>query len=49
VAYTFAPINQPDSHANALSYDAALILLVFVLILIIIGRLISAISRRYAE
>lgn len=49
VAYTFAPINQPDPHANALSYDAALILLVFVLILILIGRVISAMSRRHAE
>jgi phosphate transport system permease protein len=32
-----------------LSYDAALILLVFVLIIIILGRVIVAISRRYAE
>jgi hypothetical protein len=32
-----------------LSYDAALILLVFVLLIIILGRVIVAISRRYAE
>jgi len=49
VAYFFAPINQPDPHANALSYDAALILLVFVLLLIVIGRVIAAVSRRHAE
>jgi phosphate transport system permease protein len=33
----------------ALSYDAALILLVIVLILIILGRVIIAVSRRHAE
>ena len=49
IVFYFAPINQPDPHANALSYDAALILLVFVLMLIIVGRVISAISRRHAE
>lgn len=49
VVYYFAPINQPDAHANALSYDAALLLLVFVLVLIILGRLVAAFSRRYAE
>lgn len=49
VVYYFAPINQPDTHANILSYDAALILLAFVLLLIITGRVIAARSRRYAE
>ncbi len=49
VVYYFAPINSPDAHANALSYDSALILLVFVLVLIIIGRVITAVSRRHAE
>jgi phosphate transport system permease protein len=49
VVYYFAPINQPDAHANNLSYDAAFLLLVFVLILIILGRMIVAISRRYSE
>jgi ABC-type phosphate transport system permease subunit len=32
-----------------LSYDAALILLVFVLLIIIVGRVIVAVARRYAE
>ena len=32
-----------------LSYDAALLLLVFVLLIIIAGRVIVAISRRHAE
>jgi phosphate transport system permease protein len=49
VVYYFAPINQPYQHANDLSYDSALMLLVFVLILIIIGRVIIAISRRNVE
>jgi phosphate transport system permease protein len=49
VVYYFAPINQPDAHANNLSYDAAFLLLVFVLMLIILGRVIIARSRRYAE
>jgi phosphate transport system permease protein len=49
VVYYFAPINQPYQHANILSYDAALILLVFVLALIIIGRVVIARSRRNSE
>ncbi|MBO0770591.1 MAG: phosphate ABC transporter permease PstA [Actinobacteria bacterium] len=47
--WAFAPINQPNAHANQLSYDAALLLFVFVLVLIIVGRVITSISRRYAE
>jgi phosphate transport system permease protein len=47
--WAFAPINQPVAHANILSYDAALLLLVFVLILIILGRIVIAFSRRHAE
>ena len=47
--YAFAPISQPSAHANQLSYDAALLLLAFVLVLIIVGRVITAISRRHAE
>ncbi|MBO0775730.1 MAG: phosphate ABC transporter permease PstA [Actinobacteria bacterium] len=47
--WAFAPINQPSAHANQLSYDAALLLFVFVLVLIILGRVITAISRRHAE
>ncbi len=47
--YAFAPINQPVRSANILSYDAALILLVFVLLLIIAGRIIIWRSRRHSE
>ncbi len=47
--YYFAPINQPDQHANQLSYDAALMLLAFVLLIIILGRVVGALSRRHAE
>jgi phosphate transport system permease protein len=47
--YYFAPINQPYAHANDLSYDAALMLLLFVLIFIILGRVVVAVSRRHAE
>jgi phosphate transport system permease protein len=49
VVYYFAPINQPYSHANDLSYASALMLLVLVLILIVIGRVVIAFSRRNAE
>ena len=47
--WAFAPINQPVTSANILSYDAALLLLVFVLVLIIAGRIVSWLSRRHAE
>ena len=47
--YDFSPINQPFKSANILSYDAALILLVFVLLIILLGRVIISISRRNAE
>jgi phosphate transport system permease protein len=49
---TYAIFNFWDAGTASglvLSYDAALILLVFVLIIIILGRVIVAISRRYAE
>jgi len=49
---TYAIFNFWDAGTTSgliLSYDAALILLVFVLIIIILGRVIVAISRRYAE
>jgi hypothetical protein len=44
-----SPLDQPFKSANVLSYDAALILLVLVLLLIICGRVIIAVSRRHAE
>ncbi len=47
--WAFAPMNQPSDAANILSYDAALLLLVFVLVLIALGRVVIAISRRHAE
>jgi phosphate transport system permease protein len=49
---TYAVWNFWDSGTTSgriLSYDAALILLVFVLVLIVLGRVIVAISRRNAE
>ena len=53
VGYLTYPIwtfyNQPSPTAQDLSYDAALILLAFVLILILAGRLIVARARRHAE
>jgi phosphate transport system permease protein len=53
VAYLTYPIwnfyNQPEQSAINLSYDAALMLLVFVLLLILLGRVVVAWSRRYAE
>jgi phosphate transport system permease protein len=47
--FKFSPLVQPFKSANILSYDAALILLVLVLLLIILGRVITAVSRRHAE
>jgi phosphate transport system permease protein len=45
----FAFFDSPTPDLQILSYDAALLLIVFVLLLIIIGRVIVAISRRNAE
>jgi phosphate transport system permease protein len=47
--YYFAPINQPNAYANSLAYVAALLLLIFVLVLILLGRLVAARARRYTE
>lgn len=53
VAYLTYPIwnfyNQPETSAVNLSYDSALLLFVFVLLIILAGRVIVAISRRHAE
>jgi phosphate transport system permease protein len=53
IGYLTYPIwtfyNLPSQSARALSYDAALLLIVFVLVLIIGGRAISWVSRRYSE
>ncbi len=45
----FSFYNLPDEGAKILSYDAGLLLLVFVLLVIIVGRVIVAWSRRHAE
>lgn len=47
--YPIFSFYQYGSQSVALSYDSALILLVIVLILIILGRVIIAVSRRHAE
>ena len=49
VVYYFSSLIQPSTHANELSYDSALILLVFVLVLILLGRAVAARARRNAE
>jgi phosphate transport system permease protein len=53
VAYLTYPIwnfyNQPETSALNLSYDSALLLFVFVLLLILLGRVVVAVSRRHAE
>jgi phosphate transport system permease protein len=45
----FAFFSSPYQAQQYLAYDAALLLFVLVLIIIVLGRIISAISRRYAE
>jgi phosphate transport system permease protein len=52
VAFLTYPIwsfYQYSKQSVILSYDAALLLLVFILILILIGRVVIAVSRRHAE
>ncbi len=49
VVYDFSPLYQQSNTANNLSYDAALILFVFVLLLIFLGRLVAAFARRNSE
>jgi phosphate transport system permease protein len=45
----FSFYNLPDQGAKTLSYDAGLLLLIFVLLVIIVGRVIVVWSRRHAE
>jgi len=45
----FSFYNLPDQGAKILSYDAGLLLLIFVLLVIIVGRVIVVWSRRHAE
>ncbi len=53
VGYLTYPIwtfyNLPSKTARDLSYDAAFLLIVFVLLLIMVGRLITWLSRRHSE
>jgi len=53
VGYLTYPIwtfyNQPSRAARNLSYDAALLLVVFLFLLIVLGRLITGASRRHSE
>ncbi|HXL19648.1 MAG TPA: ABC transporter permease subunit [Streptosporangiaceae bacterium] len=53
IGYLTYPIwtffDQPNASAVYLSYDAALLLLIFVLLIIIAGRIVIAVSRRNAE
>ncbi|ORW19552.1 phosphate ABC transporter permease PstA [Mycobacterium palustre] len=53
VGYLTYPIwtfyNLPSKHARALSYDAAFLLIIFVLLLILLGRLITWFARRHSE
>ncbi|HEX7322431.1 MAG TPA: phosphate ABC transporter permease PstA [Mycobacterium sp.] len=53
VGYLTYPIwtfyNLPSKAARDLSYDAAFLLIIFVLLLIIFGRLITWLSRRHSE
>ena len=41
--------NLPSKTAQDLSYDAAFLLIVFLLLLIILGRLITWFARRHSE
>jgi phosphate transport system permease protein len=47
--FTFSPNTTPNPAANYLAYDAALLLLVFVLVIIILGRIIAARARRNTD
>jgi phosphate transport system permease protein len=49
IIWTFSPFTTPTNTANILSYDAALVLMVIVLVLILVGRLVATSARRYAE
>lgn len=44
-----ASINQPFKGANQLSYDAVLIVMIILVLIILVGRLAIVLSRRHAE
>jgi phosphate transport system permease protein len=49
LVYYFSPLQSQVNSANVLAYDAALVLFVFVLVLILLGRTVAAIARRNSE
>jgi phosphate transport system permease protein len=49
VVYYFSPLQSQVNSANVLAYDAALVLFVFVLLLILLGRMVAAFARRNTE
>jgi phosphate transport system permease protein len=49
VVFYFNSLTTQVTSANILALDAALLLLAFVLILILLGRWVAAIARRYSE
>jgi phosphate transport system permease protein len=53
VGYLTYPIwtvyNQPSKTAQDLSYDAAFLLILFLVLLAVLGRLVTAFARRYSE
>jgi phosphate transport system permease protein len=49
IVWNLSPFIQPVTSANILSYDAALVLMVIVLVLILLGRWVAAVARRYSE
>jgi len=53
VGYLTYPIwtfyNLPSKSAQDLSYDAAFLLIVFLLLLVMLGRLVTLFARRHSE
>ena len=49
LVYYFSPLISQVNSANVLAYDAALVLFVLVLVLILLGRMVAAFARRNTE
>ena len=47
--FALASISRPFKEASQLSYDAALILMIMLVPIILAGRLVIVLSRRHAE
>lgn len=43
--FAFTPISQPFKEANQLSYDAALLSMIMLVLIILVGRLVIVRSR----